>query len=58
MEASGQDGAVYLRGLLIFYRTALSHGTTTADQNQGPHITRVIGMKGKTLSLFGLHKSI
>lgn len=35
----------------------LSYGTTSADRNQGPHVTPVIGMKGKTHSLFTLCKS-
>lgn len=56
-EWAGQGSLSLLPSHLLLH-CSLSHGTTSADQNQGPHITRVIGMKGKIHSLFNLHKNI
>lgn len=52
------QGSLSLLPSHLLSHCSLSHGTIPADQNQGPHITRVIGMKGKIHSLFNLHKSI
>lgn len=47
MEVSGQDRAVYLCRLLVYYRLALSLGATATDQIRDHRSTEPLGWKAK-----------